>query len=371
MKKKNKDNKKNKTVLLALSGGVDSSVAALILKKQGYRVICVFMKNFSDIKNKLTNECNWVEEYKMAQKIAAILELPLIKLDFEHEYKTQVINPMFQAYKRGITPNPDVTCNTIIKFPLLWKHALNIKAGYIATGHYARIKKTKRGYELLQARDKKKDQSYFLSELSQKDLSHTLFPIGNLTKTQVREIAKKHKLPNHNKSSTKGVCFIGNIPLKSFLAQRLKQKVGRVLNEKGIAIGTHKGAHYYTIGERARPTSGIEIQKQALSQKRFYIAKKDMRANTLIVVPENHPLLNQSIFHIKSLHWINPKDKPLKNRLKAHVRIRHLGQLIPAELKIENSKWQFITSKGLEGVAPGQYAVFYGKDRVICSGEIV
>jgi len=359
-----------KTVLLALSGGVDSSVAALLLKKE-YKVICVFMKNFSGTKNKLTNECNWIEDYKMAQKIAAILELPLIKLDFEHEYKTQVINPMFQAYKRGVTPNPDITCNTLIKFPLLWKHALKLKADYIATGHYARIREANGIYQLLQARDRAKDQSYFLAELSQNNLKHTLFPIGNLTKTQVRLIAKKHKLPNHDKSSTKGICFVGNIPIKSFLEQRLKQKQGQVLNENGIIMGTHKGAHYYTIGERARPTSGIEIQKQELSQKRFYIAKKDMHTNTIVVVPENHLLLKQSIFHIKSLHWINPRDKPLKNKLKASVRIRHLGQLIPAVLERKNSKWQFTTSRSLEGVAPGQYAVFYDKSRVICSGEII
>ena len=170
-----KQSEKQKTVLLGLSGGVDSSVAALLLKKQGYNVIAVFMKNFSDIKNPLTKECNYLEDKKIAQKIAAILNIPILILNFEKEYKKYVIEPMFDAYKNGLTPNPDIVCNKIIKFPLLWKKAETIKADYIATGHYARIKEKSEGYQLLSGKDKTKDQSYFLSELSQSDLSHTHF----------------------------------------------------------------------------------------------------------------------------------------------------------------------------------------------------
>lgn len=358
--------KKNHHVLLGLSGGVDSAIAALLLKKKGYEVTGAFIKSFSETKNPLTGACSWREEYKEAQKIATILEIPLILLDLEKEYTTQVVTPMIRAYQKGITPNPDITCNTLIKFPLLWKEAQKRNINYIATGHHARIKKTKKGYELHRG-EIMKDQSYFLAELTQKDLAHTLFPIGGLTKKHVRTLAEKNKFPNFNRQSSRGVCFIGNIPLKPFLEAHLKPHKGTVLSENKEIIGTHKGAHYYTLGERVRPTSGIIIHKGIQSQQRFYIAKKDMRANTLTVVPENHPLLKHTTFALKSLHWINPQEK--KKKIKVHVRLRHLGPLIPTVLQTKNNHWQFHT-KPLTGVAPGQSAVFYQGTRVVCTGEI-
>lgn len=355
-------------VLLGLSGGVDSAVAALALKQQGYDVITVFIKSFSETKNKITGTCSWREDYREAQKIASILDLKLIKLDFEKEYTSLVVKPMIQAYKKGITPNPDITCNTIIKFPLLWKAARTLKANYIATGHHARIKKTKNGYELHRGRDELKDQSYFLYELSQHDLAHTLFPIGELTKEQVRAIAQKHKFPNFDRQSSRGVCFIGNVPLKQFLEPHLKSRQGNVLDEKGNVIGTHKGAHYFTLGERARPSMGIEIAKGIHAQERFFIASKNMKKNTLTVVPEGNKSLSKVTFRLKSVHWIQEKDK--KSSLKAHVRIRHLGTLIPARLSIKNNHAQFTTSKPLQGVAPGQSAVFYQGTKLVSGGEI-
>jgi tRNA-specific 2-thiouridylase len=301
----------------------------------------------------------------MAQKIAALLNIPFITLDFEKEYKSLVIDPMFRDYKHGLTPNPDILCNTIIKFPLLWKAARKIKADYIATGHYARIRKTSRGLELLQGKDKTKDQSYFLAELSQHDLEHTLFPIGNYTKTQIREIAKKHKFPNYDKPSTSGICFVGEISFKTFIEQRLKPKQGNVLDEHDQIIGTHKGAYYYTIGERARENSGIKITKGTQSQSRFFIAKKDIKKNTITVVPQGHELLKIKSFKLKKIHWINPRDK-IKT-LKANVRVRHLGELIKATLKNN----MVTLSKPLEGIAPGQSAVFYISSSILtCSGTI-
>ncbi|HLC54594.1 MAG TPA: tRNA 2-thiouridine(34) synthase MnmA [Candidatus Nanoarchaeia archaeon] len=359
---------KQKFVLLGLSGGVDSAVAALLLKKQGYHVIGAFIKSFSETKNKLTNECNWVEEKRMAQKMAAHLQIPFIVLDFEKAYTSQVIKPMIKAYKEGITPNPDIACNTLIKFPLLWKAARKLKADYIATGHYARIKKTKNTFELHQGRDKSKDQSYFLCELSRRDLSHTLFPVGNHLKSQVKQIAKKNNFPNYDKPSTKGICFVGNIPLKSFLEKRLRKKSGVVLNDRGQIIGKHDGAHYYTLGERVRPTIGINIIKGVSSQKRFYIAKKDMEKNTITVVPENHLLLKHSAFNLKKVHWINSKDKKIK--LRAKVRVRHLGKLMPSVLKIKRGRLQFTLGEPASGIAPGQSAVFYQGTRIVCGGEI-
>lgn len=357
-----------KTVLLGLSGGVDSAVAALILKKQGYEVRGAFIKSFSETKNKLTGQCSWREDYKEAQKIAALLDIPLTLFDFEKEYQKLVVNPMIKAYRKGITPNPDIICNTLIKFPLLWKAAQRTGADYIATGHHARIKKTKKGYELHQGKDKTKDQSYFLAELSQKELAHTLMPIGELTKETVRKIAEKNKFPNFNRQSSRGVCFIGNIPLKPFLEARIKPKKGVVLDENHQRIGTHRGAHYYTLGERVRPTTGIVITKGALSQKRFFVAQKNMHTNTIVVVPENHELLKKNTFFIKGVRWVNEQEKT--GRLQARIRIRHLGSLTPATLTKKGIYWHVTTKTPLKGTAPGQSAVFYRKTRLICSGEI-
>ena len=276
---------------------------------------------------------------------------------------------MFLAYKKGLTPNPDITCNTIIKFPLLWQAALKLHADYIATGHYARIKKTKSAsYNLLAGKDKTKDQSYFLSELTQSDLQHTLFPIGNYTKTQVRRLAKKLKLPNHSRPGTKGICFVGNVPMKSFLQIKLKQKPGKVLDDNGKVIGTHTGSHCYTIGERARPSVGIIITKGSNSQKRFFIAEKNLAKNTLLIVPEGNSMLKKNNFTLKNVHWINSKDKKLK--LRAKVRVRHLGELMPSTLELKDNKWHLTLHKPVASIAPGQSAVFYIKDQLVCSGEI-
>ncbi|KKS13083.1 MAG: tRNA-specific 2-thiouridylase MnmA, partial [Candidatus Daviesbacteria bacterium GW2011_GWB1_41_5] len=294
-----------KTILLALSGGVDSSVAALLLKKQGYNVIAVFMKNFSDTKNPLTMECNYVEEKKMAQKMAAILNIPLIIMDLEKEYKRDIIKLMYNSYSKGLTPNPDILCNKIIKFPFLWKKAKSLKADFIATGHYARIKKTKLSYELLEGKDKTKDQSYFLSQLTQDDLSHTIFPLGELKKSEVRKIAKENKFPNHSKKSTSGICFIGKVNMKSFLEKKIKNKKGAILDENNNLIGRHPGIMYYTIGQRIGNRIGMEITNKI--NKKLYVAEKK-KPNTIIAVPKDSPLLKKQIIKIKKLHLINPKE---------------------------------------------------------------
>lgn len=359
---------KHKTVLLGMSGGVDSSVAALLLKQQGFKVIGAFMKNFSDTKNKLTGECAWVDERKSALKIAASLNISLITLDYENEYKKQVINPMFADYRKGITPNPDILCNTIIKFPFLWKAAQQHDAQYIATGHYARIKKTKKGFQLLQGKDKQKDQSYFLAELSQKDLGHTLFPIGNYTKDQIRKIAKKHKFHNWNKLGTRGICFVGKQDMQNFLKQRIKEKPGKVCAPDGSFLGTHRGVAFYTIGQKAGEHIGINITKpRGLEGSRFYIASKNTKKNELIIAPKGHPALLTKTVFLKKFHFINPKEKP-PSRLKA--RIRHLGSLHSGTLKKHDSKYIFTFSKPQGAIAPGQRLVLYKGTQVIASGEI-
>jgi len=360
------NNKSNQKVLLGLSGGVDSAVSALLLKKQGYQVISCFMKCFSDTKDPLTGECSWNKDKKDAQKIAAQLEIPFIQLDLEKQYKKEVILPMIKEYKIGKTPNPDIACNTIIKFPWLLKEAKELGCNFIATGHHARIKKTKTGFQLLQGKDKDKDQSYFLSELSQEDLSHTLFPVGDLTKEKVRKIAKMHKISVWNKLGTRGICFVGKVNIKSFLEKAIPHKLGVVLSSEGETIGTHPGIQYYTIGQRVHPSIGININKpKYLSQDKLYIAKKT--GKTLIVAKEDSPLLEKSEIKIKNLHLINNKDKIPK---LIQARIRHLGEMHPGRLIKKDNNFRFIPNKSIRAVAPGQFLVLYNKQICLGCGEI-
>jgi tRNA-specific 2-thiouridylase len=358
--------KQKPAVLLALSGGVDSSVAVLLLKQQGYRVTALFMKNFSKKNQSLKKALCWTEEENWARRISAILDIPLIILDTEKQYRKQVINKMINEYKSGLTPNPDTLCNKIIKFPLLWEEAKKRNIPLIATGHYARIKKTSKGFQLLAGKDKTKDQSYFLYQLTQSDLSHTLLPLGSMTKEEVRKIAEKNHFPNYNKPGTKGVCFIGNINMKSFLEKRISRKEGKVLTPEGKAIGTHQGTAYYTIGQRIGSHIGIEIKKpRGKEQQKWYIAEK--QGNTVIAAPENHPLLKKQTIKIKNFHQINQNEKIPKN-IKA--RIRHLGKFLPGKLSKHNNTRIFKLNKPSEAIAEGQAIVFYKKDILLAGGEI-
>lgn len=401
-----------------MSGGVDSSVAALLLKKQGYNLIGAFMKNYSDTKNKITGECSWKEERRMAIKIAAKLKIPLITLDFEKEYKKYVVDKMFRLYSRGITPNPDIDCNNKIKFPLLIKEAKKLKCEYIATGHYARIKKimtnknvkcktnkiidyssinnesragerfcvnlrssdiarsrvgwgleggAKFNYQLLRAKDESKDQSYFLYRLTQKELSKTLFPIGNYTKKQVREIARKNHFPNYNKKSTVGICFIGKINLKNFLQKKIPAKSGRILDPNGKQIGIHDGIYYYTIGQRIGPRFGIEVSKTEKRQKKWYVARKNLKRNEIIAAPEGHELNFRKEIIIKNPHWIN---KIPKNNSKLKSRIRQVGELIPAKIVYSKNKIKVILNKPITGISEGQAIVLYEKQKTLGGGVI-
>ena len=357
-----------KKILIGLSGGVDSAVSALLLKKQGYQVLAAFMKNFSETKNPISGECNWVEEKIMAQRIAAFLDIPLIILDLEKEYTSQVIKPMTESYRKGLTPNPDVACNTIIKFPWLRKAAKKHNCQFIATGHYARIKKQGNVFHLLRAKDESKDQSYFLSELGQADLQNTLFPVGNMTKSQVRTIAKKLKFPNADKKGTKGICFVGKVNLKSFLERTIKNKPGQVKDPEGNIIGKHPGIMYYTIGQRVGQHLGFDIAKSKEHiTKKYYIAEKNARTNTLIVAPENHPILSKKSCYLANIHHINTKSK---FPIKVKVRIRHLGDLLPATIKTKSNKILVQFTKPISALAAGQVLVVYKGQEVLGCGEI-
>lgn len=372
-----------KKVLLAMSGGVDSSVAALLLKKQGYEVIGAFMKNWSDTKDPLTGRCAWRTERKSAIQIASKLDIPLITLDFEKEYRSEVIEKMFEKYKKGITPNPDIDCNKKIKFPLLLKAAKKMKINLIATGHYARKiynPKTKQ-YELLRGKDNFKDQSYFLYQIKQNELSSCLFPIGDYTKEEIREIAQKNNFHNYNKKGTVGICFVGKINLKEFLKKRIKPKKGDILNPEGKRIGYHDGIYYYTIGQRLGPRYGFEIQRKEINKKtksnepleRWYVAKKDIKKNIIIAAPKDHPLNFKKEIIIKDLHLISNQEKDFKKEpTKVFSRIRHVGELLSSKLYYDKSRNQFkiILDEPITGISEGQAIVLYKGEKVLGGGEI-
>ncbi|MBU0907465.1 MAG: tRNA 2-thiouridine(34) synthase MnmA [Nanoarchaeota archaeon] len=352
-------------VILGMSGGVDSSVAALLLQKQGYEVIGFFMNASPSGKPPWPSTISWKDEESTLKKICDKLKIRLIVKNCEQSYEKNVIQPMFKDYSCGLTPNPDIFCNNVGKFPSLLKIAKQEHADYIATGHYARVRRSRKGFELLRGKDKEKDQSYFLIGLNQKTLSKTLFPLGDFTKTQVREIAKKADFPNFDKRSSRGICYLGKIDMKAFLKQRIKLKQGNILSPEREVIGSHPGTMFFTIGERIRENKGLVLNKsfkKPFSQKKFYIAKKT-KNNGLVIAPESHPLLKTKSVKIKKFKLINKKDFP-KSGLTA--RIRHLGQLIPGKF----AKNQFIFSKPQEGVAEGQFIALYQKEKLIGGGEI-
>lgn len=355
-----------------MSGGVDSSVAALMMKKKGYEVIGVFMKNWSDTKNEF-GECSWKDERRMAVKIASMLDIPLMTVDYEKEYKKQVIEEMFNKYKQGITPNPDIDCNKKIKFPKLIKEAEKIGADFIVTGHYGRIKKFGNKFKLLRAKDESKDQSYFLYTLTQEELKHSLFPIGNYTKRKIRKIAEKAEFPNFNKKSTVGICFIGKINLKDFLKKKIKPKKGKILDPEGNVIGEHDGIYYYTIGQRLGPRYGFEINRKNLDNKnlkRWYVARKNVKNNTIIAAPEGHPLLYRKEIILTEPHWINPIKEDRKYQV--YSRIRQVGELIPSRLSYNKSKKRFEVNlkKEITGISEGQAIVLYKGKEVLGGGVI-
>ncbi len=277
-----------KTVFVGLSGGVDSSVAAYILKKQGYNVVGVYMRTWQPD----FVECTWRDEKRDAMRVAAHLDIPFVFLDVSKEYEALVAKKMIREYKAGRTPNPDVLCNRDIKFGVFLKHALRHGADFIATGHYAHVsqeklkksaKENKIVHVLSRGKDPAKDQAYFLWMLSEMELSHTLFPLGKIKKTGVRKLATKIDLPTATKKDSQGICFIGDINMKDFLMNYIEPEQGEVLNESEEVIGEHDGSFYYTIGER----HGFKVFNHAPNDGPLYISSKNSQKNTLTVLSEN------------------------------------------------------------------------------------
>lgn len=391
-------------VVVGLSGGVDSSVAAYLLQQQGHEVIGLFMKNWNDSEFTLEDECPWVEDSNDALLIAQKLNIPYQVIDLSEIYKERIVDYMFHEYESGRTPNPDVLCNREIKFDIFLKTALSLGADKVATGHYARVHSLNNEgqtiYQLLAGIDSNKDQSYFLCQLNQYQLSKTLFPIGNLTKPEVRQIASEIGLVTANKKDSQGLCFIGKIRLPDFLQQKLKPKKGNLVEifldnpiykkeeqsfstkkeeliylstpfqytiEDGKVIGEHSGAHYYTIGQRKGLGIGGHIEP-------CFVLDTDVQNNTIYVGEgKNHPGLFRKALFIdqKEVHWVR-EDLQMKigETMRVLVRIRYRQSLQEAILH-QFEEGIFIEFENLQSaITRGQFAAWYVEDELIGSGVI-
>jgi tRNA-specific 2-thiouridylase len=394
-----------KKVVVGLSGGVDSSVAAYLLKEQGYEVIGLFMKNWHDDSVTISDECPWLEDSNDAMIVAEKLGIPFQTVDLSTEYKERIVDYMFDEYERGRTPNPDVLCNREIKFDVFMKIALQLGADYVATGHYCRkgtIQHTDglETYQLLAGKDQNKDQSYFLCQLSQEQLSKTLFPIGELLKPEVRKIAAENELITADKKDSQGLCFIGKVRLPDFLQQKLKPKKGVIVevpatvtqfkeapseflnkNEElayfakkpiyhvtdGKVVGDHQGAHYFTKGQR----KGLDVGG---TKEPLFVIETDVNENVIYTGQgKNHPGLYRRTLFVtdEELHWVRP-DLAINNdeSLEVLARIRYRQELQKATLyKIEGGIYVDFQNKQ-SAITEGQFVAWYINDDLIGSGVI-
>ena len=374
-------------IAVGLSGGVDSSVAALLLKNAGHDVFAIFMQNWNDSTGTLHGDCEWEEERSVAEMVARKIGIPFHFVDLSAEYRKRVVDYMFEGYERGLTPNPDVLCNREIKFDSFLRHALSLGAEYVATGHYCRKDEVMSAdghieYRLLAGLDKNKDQSYFLCQLSQEQLHYALFPIGGITKPEVRKIAKEAGLPSADKKDSQGICFVGKVDLPVFLQQKLKPKEGRVIEisrdfyegmkdpetieelvkpvvyaeKDGKLAGRHDGAQFYTIGQR----HGLNIGGH---KNPLFVIATDVD-NNLIYVGEgqDHPGLYRKGLRIepRDIHWVRPSlALPEGERRDCLVRIRYRQPLQQARLYARRDGLYIIFDNPQRGVTPGQFAAWY------------
>jgi tRNA-specific 2-thiouridylase len=393
-----------KRVVVGLSGGVDSSVAAYLLQQQGYEVIGLFMKNWHDDSVTISNDCPWLEDSNDALLVAEKLGIPFQTVDLSEEYKEKIVDYMFNEYEKGRTPNPDVLCNREIKFDVFMKIALSLGADYVATGHYCRKGEIEvngeKVYQLLAGVDNNKDQSYFLCQLSQEQLSKSLFPIGELTKPEVREIATQMELVTAEKKDSQGLCFIGKVRLPEFLQQKLQPKEGEIIQidkndpvycyemqaelsleeqllyasrkmlyapKMGKVMGKHQGAHYFTVGQR----KGLNVG--GTTDPLFVIAT-DVDTNTIYTgLSSMHPgLFKKALFIEKSeVHWIR-KDLTIANgeTMEVMARIRYRQPLQKATLHQYESGMYISFQEPQSAITEGQFAAWYHGDELIGSGVI-
>jgi tRNA-specific 2-thiouridylase len=347
----------SKIVYVGMSGGVDSSVSAALLKQQGYTVVGAYMKNWTaDVAGA---ECPWRQDLADARAVAARLDIPFKVFDFQTEYRQHVVDVMVAEYRAGRTPNPDVLCNQEIKFSLFLQAALADGADRIATGHYARAQDG----QLVAAADTTKDQTYFLYRATQSALEHTLFPLGELTKPQVRELAAGFGLPNAKKPDSQGICFVGEVGIREFLRQYVDMAPGPVVERAtGRTLGQHQGAIFYTFGQR----HGMGIG----GGRPYYVVAKDLAANTVFVTADPADLaLATTTFQLEQLSWISgAAPDPTKTY---QLRMRHRGELIPARITAPASGRLAVTLERAErAVTPGQSAVIYDGDHVLGGGIV-
>jgi tRNA-specific 2-thiouridylase len=353
--------KSQKTVVVGMSGGVDSSVTAALLKRQGFDVIGVYMKNWSEDVGDYG--CTWAQDSEDARKVAKVLGIPFYVWNFEKEYYAKVVEYFFREYQAGRTPNPDVMCNSEIKFKVFLEKALALGADYVATGHYARIKvvgKRQKTYKLLKGVDPAKDQSYFLNTLTQKQLAKILFPIGGLPKPQVRKLAKRFKLPVWDKKDSQGICFIGKINVADFLREHIKAKPGAIVTTKGEKVGQHSGLPFYTLGQRG----GIGLGGNGP----YYVVDKDLKKNRLIVTndPQDQTLWRKE-FTVSNLTWTG---KPPKFPLRAGVVIRYHHPDYKARIVKSGKNLKVVYDKPQRAITPGQAAVIYKGSELLGGGVI-
>lgn len=341
---------RDKKVFVGLSGGVDSAVSAALLKEQGYDVTGVFIKAWQPE----WMECSWREERRDAMKVAIALEIPFLFIDAEKEYKQGVVDKMLSEYKIGRTPNPDVLCNREIKFGIFWEETKKRGADFIATGHYVQ----NINGELREGKDKEKDQSYFLWTLTQEDLAHSLFPVGHLEKSEVRELAKNFSLPVVDKKDSQGICFLGDVEMEEFLSHYITTKPGKVFNVDGEVIGRHEGLNYYTIGERR----GFEVTKKSPESGPFYIIAKDIETNSLVVSDKESEIVEFSPtkIQLKSINWIN---EPSSEEICARVRYR--GGKLSCKLILSGKKLVVEFTEPVRGLSLGQSIVFYSGENCL------
>ncbi len=393
-----------KRVIVGLSGGVDSSVAAYLLKEQGYEVIGLFMKNWHDDSVTISNECPWLEDSNDAMLVAEKLGIPFQVVDLSEQYKDRIVDYMFREYKLGRTPNPDVLCNREIKFDVFMKIALDLGADYVATGHYCRksemVKEDNKIYSLLAGKDNNKDQSYFLCQLSQKQLEKSLFPIGELTKPEVREIATQLDLVTAEKKDSQGLCFIGKVRLPEFLQQKLKPKKGVIIQisndspiykreipifnnkeeeleffskkysyslEDGKVVGEHQGAHYFTKGQRKGLAVGGTIEP-------LFVVDTDVKENIIYTGEgKNHPGLYRNVLFVNNdeIHWIR-QDLALKEgeQMKVQSRIRY-RQALENAILYQTEKGLYVAFENQQSaITEGQFVAWYQEDELLGSGVI-
>ena len=355
MKSQGKVGKTKGRVFVGMSGGVDSSVSAALLKKAGYDVTGVFIKVWQPEWLEGTSTCTWREDRLDAMRVAVKLGIPFITIDLEKEYKKEVVDYMISEYKAGRTPNPDVMCNRFVKFGGFYDWAMKQGADFVATGHYCQIKDG----QLAMADDANKDQSYFLWTIKSAQIPHILFPVGNIEKPEVRKLAKKFDLPTAEKKDSQGLCFIGKIDVKEFLSHYIPQKKGDVLNEQGKVIGYHDGAFFYTIGER----HGFIITKKTPTDEPYYVVSKDIKKNTITVSHKNKggELLGaKKQVKLENLNWINRKAPEPGKTLLARSRYRQGLE----KIRIDNNIVTFL--KPQSTISPGQSLVIY--DGKVCLG---